>query len=263
MKETIDIEDLLIWAYRDQCVDRMTMGFRPQGPSASPSSGLGEFVALGVRVDNSGAAAKALGGFRLPDDALIVHDTVLGLSEWFVEWLADDSCEVWDHARAAAKGCAIRRDADGCRLVRLSKTGREADAALLEPVGLAAIIIPHARAASRPDWHEGWQETPARGRPALTVRDRRGRRRVERDDRMTTLVLRDRALYGLWHAALGGLAAELGGALQRFEPVPTGAPAAPWEAERARVLKASEAARHNSAGLKPLARKGKTGSLTA
>jgi len=44
----------------------------------------------------------------------------------------------------------------------------------------------------------------------------------ERDMRM------ERALYAVWHAALGVLAAELDGKLSRHAVLPPSAPAQPW-----------------------------------
>ena len=67
MKQTIDIEDLLIWAYRDQCVDRVERAIR--GVAAGPKLGSGGSVwELGTRVDTSGAHAADLGA-KAPDDA--------------------------------------------------------------------------------------------------------------------------------------------------------------------------------------------------
>jgi hypothetical protein len=230
----IDIEELLVWAYRDQCVDRAAKGFSPKGPSASPSGSLGQYVALGTRVDGGSAAARAM-GVRLPDDAAIIHDAVLALGDMWIEDLPDDGVAIWDRALVAAAGLRVGR----CKATGLPVLEGEGEARLLRDVGLVGMIIPHARAATRPD-HGG---RPPRGRRAANDApiDARGRRRAAAD--LIADMVRDRARYTCWRMALALLAAELDGMLAGFAPTGPIAPAEPW-------LDSATAAGNRSAGMR-------------
>lgn len=83
MAEGVDIEALVGWAYRVQCVDRMAglmdVAWGEAGPSfRSATHAMLDFAALGVRVDSSPGFVVAMGA-TAQDDALVIHDAVLRL----------------------------------------------------------------------------------------------------------------------------------------------------------------------------------------
>lgn len=239
-RESIDIERLLHWAYALQKVDKQA-GFTTRGPTRSLSGLIGEVLALGTRVDNSGAAAKAL-GVRTPDDALIVHDAVLRLGGVWIEWRGDDEVEIWDRARAERKGFAIERHGPDWFLYRSYVAGgtRETAPVRLEDAGVFALVLSHARAGSRPDWHEGWSRPSGRPPADGCAKDARGRARRLADGPSLREVMHARACYAAWHAALSWLVADLDGQLSKFSLSGPAAPAIPWEAKRGVVLKGGE-----------------------
>lgn len=95
MGEVRDIEDLLVWAFRDQRVERYAATLRGAalGPSGSMESGIGQILALGTKVDTTAAGAKWLGA-RCHDDAVTLYDAVMALPD-------NARVELVKHARAA------------------------------------------------------------------------------------------------------------------------------------------------------------------
>ncbi|MFG1267647.1 hypothetical protein V5F40_06755 [Xanthobacter sp. DSM 14520] len=78
-----DIEGLVEWAYRVQCVDRMAglmsvASGRTAPRMRSNTDMMVAFAALGVRVDSSPGYVTAMGA-TAQDDALVIHDAVLQL----------------------------------------------------------------------------------------------------------------------------------------------------------------------------------------
>ena len=240
VKQRIDIEDLLVWAYRTQCVDRSAQArFTPRGPSSSPVSGLAMVLALGTRVDTSGFAATVLGS-RTPDDALVVHDAVLALTSVWLEWLAEDGVALWDRTTIANLGCSVSQR--GCNSFLVLPDGSSRSVTLAEP---SMIVIQNARDNGRPDWHEAWKPMPSRQADDDGEFDRRGRRRKKYTGLSVEHVMLDRALYGVWHAALGLLAAELSGNLADFEVTGPIAPKSPWMLSRRNVLSGGKTPNQN------------------
>lgn len=83
MKRQIDIEHLLIWAYRDQCADRVAAlqdaATGLGAPRARSATDVMMAIAeLGTRVSSSPRHVVELGA-RADADALAVHDAVLDL----------------------------------------------------------------------------------------------------------------------------------------------------------------------------------------
>lgn len=81
--EQVDIEALVEWAYRVQCIDRtaglMSIAAGLVGPSArSATEVMVRYAELGVRVDASPLHVTAMGA-NADDDALLIHDAVLRL----------------------------------------------------------------------------------------------------------------------------------------------------------------------------------------
>lgn len=236
MKETIDIEALLEWAYRQQCVDKQIAVLAPRGPSGSISGSLGQYVQLGTKIDNSGAAARAM-GIKVADDAMIVHDTVLAAGEMWIEWKRDDEVEIWDRERAEAAGQAIEK-VNGEWLRRpICPNGRVAAFGVrVEQAATVALLITNAKTGSRPDWFEGWSAPEGRAANDSLPTDRWGRRRKRSLAASVEEVMHGRALYAVWRSALALLAVELDGALQRYRVIGPCAPESPWNKPSARVL---------------------------
>ena len=222
-KEQIDIERLLEWAYRVQCVDRHCAAFTPQGPSASPAGSLGQYAALGTRVDNSSFAARAA-GFRMPDDAMIIHDAVLALDEMWIEWRGGGEVDIWDRARAAQEGQSISQlHGDWVREPIIATGGVRPLPVRLEQAGVMALVIIHAKAGTQPDYHPDWQAP--RGRPPVHALDRKGKKQ---EGMSVETVMHARACYLVWRAALALLAAQLDGALAGYHVSGPSASEAPW-----------------------------------
>ena len=95
MAEFKDVEDLLIWAFRDQKVEAVASSLRPMQAGWSSTCSLGEVMALGTRVDGSSAGAKFLGA-RCHEDAAVIYDAVMALPP--EAWV-----EVIKHARTATE----------------------------------------------------------------------------------------------------------------------------------------------------------------
>lgn len=227
MKQPLDIESLLDFAYRQQAVDRFIPATAPRGP-AWPASCLGQYSTLGTRVDTSGYAASTAER-RIKPDALIIHDAVLGLGEMWIEWRDEDDVVVWDRELAQAAGMVIEHPArDRWQIVPRCATGLVVPAAApLVAVPTVALIVVNAKNGTRPEWHEGWRVS--RGRPSRKAgADAWGRKRRRGGLVSADVVVYARAQYSVWHAALGLLAAQLDGALAEFDVLPPQVAAAPW-----------------------------------
>jgi len=228
MVEIIDIEDMLIWAYRAQAVDRMAAGiWEALGQKGPASYGLNPFATiagLGVRVDGGGwrgSTGHAYGhaASAVDDDALALHEAVLALPPMVMEASEVGSIALTWQDRLAAGG--IRETADGA----LCRNGVPVGGEKIEP---AILIIAQARSASRPDTVDDFVADFSE-RP----RDSAGRWIADRDSYRRTLddVIRMRGLYAAWRAGLCRLVEECGG-FARHRLVGPGAPEAPWATER-------------------------------
>ncbi len=240
LKETYDIEQVLDWAYRVQCVDRRVARQRAQrGPARYPSSTpFAAFEALGTRVDTSGVVMDDPTNIKV-DDALIIHDAVLRLSEMWIEWRGRDEVLVWDHAAAKAAGKVIEQvNEQWCLVDIVSAAGVEPIMVNLEQAGTAVLVIIHAKSGLRPEVHEDWVEPRGAVAADSSKQDKWGRKRRVHEGVIAQEVMHARAIYTVWHAALALLAIELEGVLDRFEIAgPPAAPAQPWTAVRGKVLK--------------------------
>lgn len=236
MKEQIDIERLLEWAYREHCIDRQVSLLKPVGPSRSVSGNLGQYVELGTRVDNSGSALKTL-GLKLPEDAMIVHDAVLSAGEMWIEWKSDDEVVIWDRASAAGASQQIEK-LEGQWVRRpITPNGRVAAFAVrVEQAATVALLIVNAKNGARPDWFEGWSAPEGRRARDTLPTDRRGRLRKRTEAASIEDVMHGRAIYAVWRAALALLAIDLDGALQRWSVTGPIAAESPWERAPVRVL---------------------------
>lgn len=238
VKERIDVEQLLIWSYRTQEVDRRCAAKALAVGGGAGSNWPGQTLELGARVDISGAgawmASVALAQARTADDALAVHDAVLALDDM---WLACDASDatLWTRESARGEGFEIagERDAWSLRPAVTRGCGVEPAPVALARVVVAPLLILHARAGTRPDWCEGWDAAAAEA----CGRDRWGRRRVRpRGANAVEAVVRDRAVYLVWRAALACLAVSLEDALDGWLVEGPHAPEAPWEMRARRTL---------------------------
>lgn len=78
MPKAMDVEDLLIWAFRDQKIDLIAAAMRPKGPSISSVSSLAEMLMLGTKVDTTTAGARHM-AVHCHEDAAVVYDAVMAL----------------------------------------------------------------------------------------------------------------------------------------------------------------------------------------
>lgn len=219
MKESIDIEKLLEWAYRRQCVDRVAASrFSPRGPSGDANGAAVQMMVLGCRVQTSTYAEKVLGA-TAPDDALVIHDTVLALGEMWI----DEQAGLWTRKRAAGIGMSIEWHG-GAWWLACAGMGRSP----LSQACTAALVIQHAKAGSRPEWCAGWQDKG--GRPARDAggKDAFGRKRKAYQGLGREEVAYYRATYTVWHAALVALAGLLRDALADHEVIGPAASPEPW-----------------------------------
>ena len=78
--DRVDIEALVDWAYRVQCVDRVVGLVHSRGLPGMRSSTdvMVSFAALGVKVDSSPRFVAAMGA-TAQDDAFVIHDAVMRL----------------------------------------------------------------------------------------------------------------------------------------------------------------------------------------
>lgn len=236
-RELIDVERLLVWAYREQAIDKQVRALAPRGPAGAASGSLAQYAVLGTTVDSSGTMLAAL-GIKVADDAMIVHDAVLSAGEMWIEWKGDDEVEIWDHARAEAAGqLIVKHNGDWLRRP-ICPNGRVAAFGVrIEQAATVALLITNAKNAARPDWFEGWAAPEGRAANDTLPTDRWGRARRKRSVSASVEdVMHGRALYAVWRAALALLAIELDGALRRYAVQPPAAPESPWLKSPARVL---------------------------
>ena len=220
MKQDIDIERLLVWAYRDQKADKLAQTrFTPSGPNASLTSAIGELMQLGCRVDKPSRAEIVLGAESIRaamPDLEVIDRAVMSLDE---HWI-DEAGQVWPRE-------AVQRRAGNACVVVLD--------GIEYPVTQACVsvqVILSARQDTPPEWHPEWREP--RGRPAHddAASDRRGRKRAVYDGPTAAEVCHARAIYATWHAALCVLAHELGESLAAWRPLAPRAAQSPWHSAR-------------------------------
>lgn len=232
MKDKCDIEAVLDWAYRVQCVDRrVDPRRRRRGPSLWPSAApFASCAALGTKVSS--------GGFHpgdvmadVSDDASIIHDAVLGLDEYWLEWRSGYEVALWSKPLVAEAGLRLENTQGEWWLVGTDPTQRWR----LEQVGVSVLLILTAKLGGRPEWHEGWQ--PQQGEVRGRVGQPRRRSRIN-GVALESEVHHARAVYCCWHAALGLLAQRLVGTLRGFDVQGPEAESQPWSKPPKRVLRA-------------------------
>ncbi len=79
MAKAMDVEDLVIWAFRDQKIEAVAARLAgPRGLQASPESNLAQILALGCRVQTSSAGAMHM-AVQCHEDAAVIYDAVMAL----------------------------------------------------------------------------------------------------------------------------------------------------------------------------------------
>lgn len=236
VKTSIDIEHLLVWAYRDLQTDRLAE--ERAGPASASSSTWGAVEMLqryGTFVQGGG------GDYEIDDlgDAHLVHARVLALDDMFVGSAPGGEAMVWDRAQAEADA-TIRLDDDGRVWRRLGEEEHR-----LERIVVSTVLVLHARGAHRPECY-----------PDLRRRGGRPRKDGEVSPGITYADLAwHRAVYAVWHASLRLLAAELEDRLAKWQVTGPTAHESPW---LVRVLEAERpVSRENETLDKPLKRKRK------
>jgi hypothetical protein len=234
VKESIDIEDLLIWTYRDMVADKVAAARAHGRPM------LGTSWAAVDRAVTLGAVVRAAPVELLPgdcDDAALVHAAVLALDDAFFAPAGDGAeASVMDRAMAAEVGGEILRQ-PGDRATLVMPDGSET---AMRSITVSVYLVLHARAATRPDSYADVVRRRGRPRadgeiaPGLTFED----------------VMYARAVYAVWHAALGILSADLTDRLARWRPEAPKVDAEPWLRRTGRLLEAVGA--NNSSPVKSL-----------
>ena len=222
VKETIDIEDLLRWAYQRQKIDRVSQANASKrlGPARLKAGGASAMI-YGCPIDNPASAMQF--SATAPVDAEIIHEAVLRLDQMFI----DIEGGIWTRERIERIGGAVVQDK--AKRFWLDIAGERSP---LECAWLGALVIVHAKNGARPEWCEGWRDAGAAVAGDRAPRDQRGRARKGQREFTGEDVAFYRAEYQCWHAALGLLAAELAGILREFEPLGPAAPREPWRVER-------------------------------
>jgi len=160
--EQVDIEALVEWAYRVQCIDRtvglMSVAVGLAGPSTrSATAVMVRYAELGARVDASPLHVTAMGA-SADDDALTIHDAVLRLP-------AEAMALVIAHARGGSRPSWHGLDAE--RLVAdTDKRGRVRvllDASTRRPVAcvLRPALDPALVMFSRAQYGVWWEALAA------------------------------------------------------------------------------------------------------
>lgn len=214
MKSPIDIEALLVWAYRDQAIDRLIAQQKAPTPEATGSAwdGFDHLERYGTFIQSS-AIDLCTPGSMAYDDADAVHGRVLALDDAFVQ-TDGDTIAVWDRALIAEQGSTLLEWKRGAVSLRTP----DGQTHPLERVVISTILILHARVAGRPECYA--EIARRRGQP---------RRDSEAAPGVTFADLTyHRAVYAVWHAALGILAAELGDSLAQWKVTGPAAHESPW-----------------------------------
>lgn len=96
MPKAMDVEDLVIWAFRDQKIEAVAARIGPpRGLQASPESNLAQILALGCRVQTSSAGTMHM-AVQCHEDAAVIYDAVMALP-------AEATMLIIKHARCGSR----------------------------------------------------------------------------------------------------------------------------------------------------------------
>lgn len=255
MKTQIDIETLLLWAFRDELSKRRT----------SAAEGLWDHIRdngqVGTGIDRGHDGAQRYAYIGLPDpDAVLIEKAVSALENLVIDWpksfdtIAADlsglisvngmtgSC--WQTIPRPTKGRwgpagdkALKAwfGPDGAKPMRYRDRPR--DVLMVGGLRTAVLVTSHAVKGTRPDWFEdppAPHATPAlRGTNAMIVGECRGRNLYSNGSYCPLQwlpsplsILDSRADYVAWHHGLTTLAHTV--QLEKFTALPPKAPQTPW-----------------------------------
>jgi hypothetical protein len=251
-KTEIDIETLLLWAFRDELSKRQT----------SAAEGLWDHIGElgqrgGVEIDRGHGSAQRYAYIGLPDpDALLIEKAVAGLEDLVIDWpqsfdaIAGDLAgliTVNDMARrgtaprapkagwgaAGAKALNAWFGAEGARPAR----DRPRDVLMVAGLRTSALVTMHAMKGTRPDWIEDSPHplpTPAvKGPNAMVLGECEGKNRYSLGASCPLIwspsplsIISTRAEYVAWHHGLATLARTL--QTEKFNPLPPKVSRTPW-----------------------------------
>lgn len=253
VKTQIDIETLLLWAFRDELSKRQT----------SAAEGLWNHVAEqgqrgGIEIDHSPAGGPQRYAYiGLPDpDAVLIEKAVGGLEDLVIDWDQSFDAIAADLSGLISINDVSRRESpprppragwgaagdkaltawfgrDGARPVR----DRPRDVLMVGGLRTAALVTMHAVKGTRPDWFEEPptpHATPAlKGTNAMIIGECRGRNLYTAGSccplrwlPSPLSIISSRAEYVAWHHGLTTLARTV--RTEKFEAVPPKAPQTPW-----------------------------------
>ena len=114
MAEFKDVEDLLVWAFRDQHIEHVASSQMPSQGGWSATCSLGEVMMLGTRVDTSSAGANFLSA-RCHEDAAVIYEAVMALPpEAWVEVIKHARTATWPDWHTEGPGrWVVPRDRNG------------------------------------------------------------------------------------------------------------------------------------------------------
>jgi len=78
MAKAVDVEDLVVWAFRNQKIEAVARGMMPALPTWSSDSSLAEVLALGTKVDTTSAGSRFV-ALHCKEDAAVIFDAVMAL----------------------------------------------------------------------------------------------------------------------------------------------------------------------------------------
>lgn len=248
-REKIDIEGLLVRAYREKQIHTLNAGgaialglTRPRAPGATFSAS--------DKVDTSSFSARMAAELRelqarlgaAPSGLVDLHDAVLGLPDFYVERGAGLDFVVWDTETAEQAGHRIEvaKDKGSATIVAVRPgAGRNRRGTLipigavrhLVPIVTSTLIIVQGRYGDRPYVPD---VVVTRQRPVYAGADKNAVGYLPEYETPLHAVVEARAAYAVWHAALGMLAAAFAASTE-YEVTGPAAPAEPWK-RNARIL---------------------------
>lgn len=233
-KEKIDIEALLVKAYREWRIDRYNPGSTARHmPAArvSPSEAVRRIGELGTLVQTSGLMETPITAI-VPDgytDMIAVHDAVLRLNDFYAEFQSETRLRLWTSEDAGMEDGRIDAVGTGAHREFSLRLPNRAPRSV-RPLTAATLIIAHARSATQPDCFLDWR--PRRGPRAMNTIDACGRPRLNIgvDAREVALA---RASYQVWWTSLASLVTDLANVLADFEVAGPIADPTPWMVEKA------------------------------
>lgn len=250
-RETIDIETLLVRAYREKRIDRLPADPLRMLGIHGPARLGNNTLSRGERVDTSGFGANAAARINAMRSALTdagelmlaAHDLVLSLEDYFVEDLRTADCKftLWTKTGALDAGQWIEIVDHGATIQAATVTrspGPEGEQITVKPIAgtrqrrlhrivMAPLLVMTGRSGEVP------YVSPIEVERMRKIYASDGRRVIEQVPVYVVSldeVVRERGEYAAWHHALAALAAQLSEETGRVVCGPS-LRAWPWDAE--------------------------------